>query len=99
MKIMIFIELGDIEIVEILKGRNNGKPKSNGKITNTSEYTVYVVDSSWNKLIIRTDGFAVMGHFRLQPCGINFSDRKLIWINAFEKHGYKRSPKAKILHD
>jgi len=97
MKIMIFIELGDVEVVEIAKGQNNGKPKKEGKITNTSEYNVYVVDSSWNQLIIRTDGFAVMGHFRLQPCGVGFSDRKLIWINAFEKHGYKRQPKAKIL--
>lgn len=96
-RIMIFIELGDIEITILDKGRNNGKAKNKGKITNTSEYKVYVVDSSWNKLIIRTEGFAVMGHFRLQPCGVGYADRKLIWINAFEKHGYKRQPKAKIL--
>jgi hypothetical protein len=96
-KLMIFIELGDIEVVEIEKGRNNGKAKNEGKITNTSDYTVYVVDSSWNKLIIRTDGFAVMGHFRLQPCGAALKERKLIWINAFEKHGYKRRPRAEIV--
>lgn len=98
MKIMIFIELGDVEIVELPKGQNNGKPKKAGKITNTSEFNVYVVDSSWNQIIIRTDGFAVMGHFRLQPCGVGFSDRKLIWIDAFEKHGYTRRPKAEIIH-
>lgn len=96
-KLITFIELGDIEVEIIEKGRNNGKSKKNGKITNTSEFTVYVVDSSWNKLIIRTDGFAVMGHFRLQACGEGFKDRKLIWIDAFEKHGYKRQPKAKIV--
>jgi len=97
-RLMTFIELGDIEIVEIPKGRNNGKLKNDGKITNTSDFNVYVVDSSWNKLIIRTEGFAVMGHFRLQPCGPGLIDRKLIWINAFEKNGYKRQPKAKIIH-
>lgn len=96
-KLMTFIELGDTEIIVLEKGRNNGKPKSNGKITNTTENTVYVVDSSWNKLIIRTDGFGVRGHFRLQPCGENMSDRKLIWIDAFEKHGYQRQPRAKII--
>lgn len=98
-RLMTFIELGDIEVVELPAGRNNGKPKNNGKIANQSNYNVYVVDSSWNQIIIRTDGFAVRGHFRLQPCGANLADRKLIWIDAFEKHGYKRQPKAKIIHD
>lgn len=97
-KIITFVFLGDIDVIMLEKGRNNGKPKIDGKITNTSNFTVYVVDSSWNQLIIRTEGFAVMGHFRLQPCGVNHVDRKLIWINAFEKHGYKRQPKASILH-
>lgn len=99
-KIITFVELGDIDVIVLEEGRNNGANKKSGnKITNTSPFTVYVVDSSWNQLIIRTEGFAVMGHFRLQPCGAGLIDRKLIWINAFEKHGYKRQPKAKILHD
>lgn len=97
-KIITFVELGDIDVIELEKGRNNGKSKKDGKVTNTSVFTVFVVDSSWNQLIIRTDGFAVMGHFRLQPCGAGFIDRKLIWINAFEKHGYSRRPKAEIIH-
>lgn len=98
-KLMTFIELGDTEVVILEKGRNNGKSKSEGKIANMTENTVYVVDSSWNKIIIRTDGFGVRGHFRLQPCGANMTDRKLIWIDAFEKHGYTRQPKARILHE
>jgi hypothetical protein len=97
MQILTFIELGDIEIVKLESGRNNGKIKSDGKITNYHNYTVFVVDSSWNKLIIRTDGFAVRGHFRLQPCGIGHRDRKLTWINSFEKNGYTRRPKAEII--
>lgn len=98
-KIITFVELGDIEVVTLESGRNNGKAKANGKITNGAKYTVFVVDSSWNKLIIRTEGFAVMGHFRLQPCGPGLIDRKLIWIDAFEKHGYIRRPKGEIIHD
>jgi len=98
-RLMVFIKVGDIETVILNSGRNNGKTKSDGKITNTSNHTVYVVDSSWNKLIIRTDGFSVMGHFRLQPCGSGMTDRKLIWINSFQKDGYTRKPKATIIHD
>lgn len=97
MQVLTFVELGDIEILQLASGRNNGKPKTDGKVHNSSNYTVYVVDSTWNQLIIRTEGFAVRGHFRLQPCGENHADRKLIWVDAFEKHGYKRKPKAEII--
>lgn len=96
-RLVTFVAIGDVEIEVIEKSRNNGKTKKAGKITNSSEFNVYVVDSSWNKIIIRTEGFAVRGHFRLQPCGEGFKDRKLIWVDAFEKHGYKRQPKAKIV--
>lgn len=98
-QLITYVELGEIEVVLLESGRNNGKTKKNGKVTNHSEFNVYIVDSSWNKLIIRSEGFAVVGHFRLQPCGINHIDRKLIWIDAFEKHGYKRRPKAEIIHN
>lgn len=97
MQVLTFVELGDIEIVQLNAGRNNGKPKTEGKVHNSSNNTVYVVDSTWNQLIIRTEGFAVRGHFRLQPCGVSHADRKLIWVDAFEKHGYKRKPKAEII--
>jgi len=96
MQLLTFIELGDVE-VKVLKGLANNGEKKDKKVYNASLNTVYVVDSSWNQLIIRTDGFAVRGHFRLQPCGPMMMDRKLIWINAFEKDGYIRKPKASIL--
>lgn len=97
MKILTFVELGDIEVIELKGGQNNGGQKDKDKITNRSNNTIYVVDSNWNKLVIRTEGFAVRGHFRLQSCGQNLADRKLIWIDAFEKHGYVRKPKAELV--
>jgi hypothetical protein len=97
MQILTFVELGDIDVKMINGGQNNGKPKDDGKVTNMSNNTVYVVDSSWNSIIIRTTGFAVRGHYRLQPCGEGMKDRKLMWISAFEKHGYKRRPKGEII--
>lgn len=97
MQILTFIELGDIE-VKVLKGLQNNGEKKDKKVYNATLNTVYVVDSSWNQLIIRTEGFAVRGHFKLQPCGPMQMDRKLIWINAYEKDGYIRKPKATILN-
>lgn len=97
MQVLIFVELGDIEVKLLAAGRNNGGKRGIDKVTNTSNRTVYVVDSSWNQILIRTDGFAVRGHFRLQACGEAMKDRKLIWIGAFEKHGYKRRPTGEIV--
>jgi hypothetical protein len=53
------------------------------------------LDSTWFTTIVRSEGFKVGGHFRMQPFGKNLSDRKLIWISPFDKNGYTR--KAKIL--
>lgn len=97
MQLIAFVELGDIEVKILDAGRNNGGKKNVDKVTNTSNNSVYVVDSSWNQIIIRTDGFAVRGHFRLQPCGPGHKDRELIWIDAFKKHGYKRRPSAEVV--
>lgn len=97
MQILTFVELGDIEVITLEGGRNNGNKDKATKIHNSSNNTVYVVDSTWNQILIRTEGFAVRGHFKLQPCGPGNIDRKLIWIDAFEKHGYKRRPKAEIV--
>lgn len=99
MQVLTFVELGDITVKELPAGRNNGGKKNVDKITNTSNNTVFVVDSTWNTIVVRTEGFAVRGHFRLQSCGEGHKDRKLTWIDAFEKHGYTRRPKAEIIHD
>jgi len=98
MQVLIFVYLGDIEVKILEAGRNNGGKKWVNKITNTTNKTVYVVDSTWNQILIRTDGFAVRGHFRLQACGEAMKDRKLIWIGAFEKHGYRRRPTGEIVN-
>ena len=95
-RLLIFINLGDIEITILEGGRSNNKPRKSGeKVTNKSDLKIHVVDSTWNKLIVRTEGFKVKGHFRLQACGKNHQDRKLKWINAFQKNGYKRKPKKR----
>lgn len=97
MRLMTFIELGDLTIKMVTSNTSNKKSQEDpDRVFNGTKNTVYVVDSTWNQILVRTDGFAVRGHYRLQPCGVNMVDRKLIWINAFEKHGYVRKPKGNI---
>ncbi|MBX2927022.1 MAG: hypothetical protein KF852_04240 [Saprospiraceae bacterium] len=84
----IFKKYAPIETL-VLDGKLSRKGKLNGdKHLNETDLKVTVIDSTWFTNIIRTNGFSVTGHFRLQACGEGLKDRKLIWINEFEKSGY-----------
>jgi len=54
---------------------------------------VNIIDSSYLTTIIHVDATSVRGHFRVQPCGKMKQDRKMIWINPYEKGPYKRTAK------
>jgi hypothetical protein len=55
---------------------------------NLTTNNIKVIDSRWFTNLIKSDAFKVRGHFRFQPCGLNLSSKKLIWINDFQKTGY-----------
>lgn len=75
----------------------NGREHHIGtKYVNETKSKIEIVDSTWFTTIVRSEGFNVRGHFRFQPFGAGLADRKLIWIDGFEKSGYTRT--AKILN-
>lgn len=81
---------------EIKTVQHKASAKVNGSIyKNMNKRNVLVLDSSWYTSLVRTEGFLVRGHLRMQACGTGFSERKLIYIDSFEKNGYVR--KAKML--
>lgn len=61
---------------------------------NKTIFPFTVLDSTWFTHLVSSGAFNVRGHFRLQPCGHGHTDRRLVWINDFQKKGYTR--KAKI---
>lgn len=66
------------------------------KARNDTGVPVLYLDSKWFTTLVRSEGFKVSGHFRLQPKKVNGEwTRELIWINEFEKHGYT-SPARKL---
>jgi hypothetical protein len=70
---------------------------NNEKVLNETLIDITFLDSKWFRNIVRTEGFAVRGHFRLQPKKVEgVWTRELIWINDFQKHGY--ISKARILN-
>ena len=67
------------------------------KAKNEAGINVVVLDSLWYTTICREEGFMVSGHFRLQPCKDSQGHwtRKIIYIAAYEKHGYHRQARIR----
>jgi hypothetical protein len=92
LRTLIFLDLTNPEITIVAPGKKHSQRPIG--YTNSSKQRISIVDSTWNKYIVRVEGFGVRGHFRVQPCGVGYQDLKLIWINSYQKEGYVRKPKA-----
>lgn len=83
LQMLIFLRYGDVTI-NLVKA--NSVTKVDGvSVSNETSKDITVVKANWNTISIRTEGFSVSAHLRLQPCGEGRKDRKLILINEFEK--------------
>jgi hypothetical protein len=59
------------------------------KYVNDTRLKLTYLDSKWFTNLVKSEGFSVRGHFRLQPKKKNGEwTKELIWINDFEKTGY-----------
>jgi hypothetical protein len=66
------------------------------KYVNQTKLKLTYLDSKWFTNLVKSDGFNVRGHFRLQPMKKNGEwTKELIWISEFEKTGYT-APARKI---
>lgn len=83
--------------IEVHDAKSSRKATTDQPEVKTVIRDIRFLDASWYTTIVRTEGFGVKGHFRLQPCGEGRKDRKLIYIHEFQKHGYVR--RAKMLAD
>lgn len=95
-KTMCFFFLSENTEEIIPAGKVHGTRKT-GKISNDFKFPIVMVTSKWNITSIRTEGFGVSGHLRLQPCGPGRSETEMIFIEPFMKNGYKRTA-GKINH-
>lgn len=62
---------------------------STGKYLNETSKNITYLDSKWFTTLVKSEGFLVRGHFRLQPKKKDgVWTKELIWIDSFEKEGY-----------
>lgn len=89
-RLLCFLFMTANEEIIVQPGGKHGTRKS-GKVVNTLPLPVTVVNNNWNITSIRTEGFPVSGHLRVQPTK---DGPKLIFIEPFKKHGYVRRAKS-----
>lgn len=87
-KMFCFFYLSDNEEKIVNPGKSYGTKKQPDSLSNDSNFPITIVNSNWNVTSIRNDGFNVSGHFRLQPCGLQRAETKMIFIEPFKKFGY-----------
>ncbi len=96
--LLCFFFLSENTEIVVNAGKSYGTKKQPDALCNDADVPITIVNSNWNVTSIRTEGFDVSGHFRLQPCGINNSERKMIFIEPFVKHGYVRRSTKELLN-
>jgi hypothetical protein len=101
MKLLLFIEMSKVEVVKVAPQYKvrYGKGGDDKLFNDTGLNNVYMVNASWNKIIIVEGDFKVRGHFRVQPCGTGRKDFRLIWINEFSKGSFIRRAGKEIIHE
>lgn len=96
MMLITYLELTKTNTV-IVKGGNTHGNIIQGKFENKSNNDIIFVKRNWNTKTILLKDIHVSGHWRLQPCGKNRSEYKVIFIKPYKK-GITRIKPKKDLH-
>jgi hypothetical protein len=91
--LLCFMYLTDNDELELKAGAKYGTRKQ-GKIINELPCPITIVNSRWNTTTIRTESFGVCGHFAIRWTGSGRTNARMVFINPFEKKGYKRVAKS-----
>lgn len=93
--IALFKKYAQIETKTLFKKRKT--IINSEKNLNNTDFDITYLDNTWFTNLIKSEGFDVRGHFRLQPIKKNGEwTKELIWINKFKKEGYNRKAKKTI---
>lgn len=99
----LFKKYADVEVVEAKPFKkveipSEEDPTKKDTLLVDSSLPVKYYDCSWFRTIVRTEGFKVRGHFRMQRYKNEDGEwyYKLKYIDQYMKHGYRRTAKKII---
>lgn len=85
--LVAFLKYCDTE-TKIIQPKERYRDDHKNKYINETNLPVEILDSRWFTTIVRSEGFGVRGHLRLQPYGPGRSMKRWIYIEDYEKSGY-----------
>ena len=86
--LLTFLHFVEVKEVVMAPGQKY-RPAKYEPVKNLNKRDFTVVDVSWDQPV-EVPGFAVKGHYRMQPFGEKRQKVKLIYIQPFMKEGYTR---------
>ena len=91
-KLISFIELGETTFKIVPPKDKVGNFVKGTECKNLTKKEFIVVDTNWNEVSIRLDGFPVRSHLRLlKPNGTTRLDYKIVSVRSYLKNGYNRN--------
>lgn len=94
--LLTLYHFAEIETKIIEKNKQRKANVDSKKFVNDTEVPVQIINSNWFVNIIKTEGFKVRGHLAFRAYGKGRKERKLVWINPYEKNGYTRKAKLSL---
>jgi hypothetical protein len=85
-----YIFLSDIELKVLPINGKYGTASDSNRLKNDSHTPLTLVTDKWNTITLRVGDFGVSGHFGWRRCGVGRLDRRLVYIDSYMKHSYKR---------
>lgn len=92
----LYLQFVETETVYV-EPKQKFKAKKYEGFKNQQSVRIQVADIGWSKDIISKVPVGVSGHFRNQACGPGHLDRKLIYIDPFQRNYHRKSGKDRIL--
>lgn len=100
-QLLTFIYLAPVELIVVEPKQKHGTKKNSAQLLNEEDFKFTIINITWNKLVARMTPFMVegkegYGFYRKQACGPQWKDRKLIWIEPYEKKQYVRAEAKRL---
>lgn len=96
-KMIVFLHMTPVTYKFVEGGAKVGDFMKGTQIKNEMKSPFTFVNIDWNHITIRTEGFDVRGHWRLQRRGKNWSEVSLKFIQPYEKKGYIRKSHKELV--
>jgi hypothetical protein len=98
---IVFLQMSKekIKFNEINEFTKRGDILKGNAINNETPHKFTQVDCLWNVKSVSVGAFKVKGHFRLQKCGVGYSEVKLIFIEEFKKQQYVRKSTRELTYN